>query len=1043
MSHPALLTSLPLSQRVDLSGENTTSIDGSEEEAVTDLSETSLLSKMPWFTGFVQCPTARLDFLPSDLKPMGRALLDCFRDAYSKHVFQDIVEDRSILTPNQKSADPLNAVVFGLRFLDVAVLVGSPMAPIAPSRVTVPRSVFEGQTGTLRNTNLNVVKALASLEATAFFINYMLQGHYDFPSQWKILVAELKGAAAREGVICRVASDLPPITRLRQPLFMALAVSPLVLLADISPTSANITRIHMIRAWFHYGSERPATLRKVEILLWKQLFDMARGVSTAVGALRQFVAEAVPLLPEAVREQRFFDPDLGEIARMPLSLSYLDSRPGKAFVQATMAAQTSVGLQEDVGITLSMDIDQIDGMTGERLRREESDLYSFDINHGRIDVDLFEGVPALCTGDSGVAVGAPLFTAGVLPSRVNGVGGTEDFCSVPSRLEIAEEETPSTAGGPARTSVARTTSSGGSRGRKGRKPVFGRKPPPPMQLYSNRKDLEVSDKLEDLINRCNVYQRRSGESELLVRMTGGGEAVVDPSKASLALSGTIVANVVSMDAQEYLRLDKQDGVAGVLAEAYILVTSEKQCSQLLDGRRLSSIGSCVATRNAVDVSLHNITRDVWNGQVSATFADFVVLLRSGRGGKSLYFPELPCTEDLREAVSVYSSSFSNKYCLDLPGYDLDQEFFSPRAMEFRTVSSGDVFVAHEMARGGFNTEICVEEGIMLLFLGTHREDFSFLSRLDSFRRSPEWGFTSVPDVLGLLLFAGDRMLFQSGTPYCVLFVEPTLCRYKHFYNSRSMDHCYWAIVHQLFGSSVLDETAEDYHVLLCRMALHWHDVIVNYSPMLSHSSGSKCERSMQVPDLDSLDGLMQVFFVLTLLELGTLLVPDRYADGDKWKGVERLYGKYRYVRREIMAALDTILVVSHMESGEKLQASVMWESFFVQQCVALVIVSRTASHPKVTSLQVESLLFQDLRRRILPVARAADKILHGGSHSMDKDGAFLLVLDDCASLDWSFRDEVRQKFTVAISLLASNEGKGGSRTDSIDGVRLVKKARAS
>ena len=42
--------------------------------------------------------------------------------------------------------------------------------------------------------------------------------------------------------------ELPSITRLRQPLLLALSVSPLVLLSDIAPMSTNLTRVNLLRA---------------------------------------------------------------------------------------------------------------------------------------------------------------------------------------------------------------------------------------------------------------------------------------------------------------------------------------------------------------------------------------------------------------------------------------------------------------------------------------------------------------------------------------------------------------------------------------------------------------------------------------------------------------------------------------------------------------------------------------------------------------------------------------------------------------------------
>ncbi|KAK7043045.1 hypothetical protein VNI00_008783 [Paramarasmius palmivorus] len=151
-------------------------------------------------------------------------------------------------------------------------------------------------------------KCCFNMDMAAFCINYMMRGHYDLPALSKDLVAELQSAAEKEGVPCEITPILPQITRLRQPLYLALAVSPLILLCDIAPMSNNIARPQMLRAWFHFGTIRPPILRRVEVMLWRQLFAMARGKTTTVHALQQFLEESLPLLPLSLPEADFFNP---------------------------------------------------------------------------------------------------------------------------------------------------------------------------------------------------------------------------------------------------------------------------------------------------------------------------------------------------------------------------------------------------------------------------------------------------------------------------------------------------------------------------------------------------------------------------------------------------------------------------------------------------------------------------------------------------------------------------------------------------------------
>ncbi|EEB88975.1 hypothetical protein MPER_12987 [Moniliophthora perniciosa FA553] len=315
-----------------------------------------------------------------------------FHDAHLNPTYKSIVENRSTLTPNQKSAGPVVSILFALRMLDVASIVHlfdaaeqsrvPRPAYIRQGTPSIPRTVFEGDTSKLRgiaslcdnegwpqmlinlqrtldsssnvddptllsedlqgtehqqllvtafrqlktiakrDVKLTVAKALLNMESTAFFINYMLQGKFDFPSRWKDLESELKSAAYKEGIPFNSIDNLPPLTRLRQPLLLALAVSPLILLSDITPTSSNLSRVHMLRAWYHYGNERPTMLIQIEGMLWQQLFSMARGRISSMQALKSFMVDAKPLLSIASPDGNFFDPTIGVKATMPLGLAY-------------------------------------------------------------------------------------------------------------------------------------------------------------------------------------------------------------------------------------------------------------------------------------------------------------------------------------------------------------------------------------------------------------------------------------------------------------------------------------------------------------------------------------------------------------------------------------------------------------------------------------------------------------------------------------------------------------------------------------------------
>ncbi|EEB93860.1 hypothetical protein MPER_07433 [Moniliophthora perniciosa FA553] len=150
-----------------------------------------------------------------------------------------------------------------------------------------------------------ILKHLYNLEVAACFINWLIRGNTDFPSQTKDLFERLECDVLNAGVsdtfpvdYLRVAHDkwttdkdsFPDVTKLRQPLFLALAVSPLILVSDITTTTNNLSRIQLLRAWFHYGNQRPPILAKVEYAFMARIVvngsrskDVERGVEGICG----------------------------------------------------------------------------------------------------------------------------------------------------------------------------------------------------------------------------------------------------------------------------------------------------------------------------------------------------------------------------------------------------------------------------------------------------------------------------------------------------------------------------------------------------------------------------------------------------------------------------------------------------------------------------------------------------------------------------------------------------------------------------------------
>ncbi|KAI3606128.1 hypothetical protein WG66_003993 [Moniliophthora roreri] len=84
-------------------------------------------------------------------------------------------------------------------------------------------------------------------------------------------------------------TELKVPKRVRQALFMALTVSPLVLLVNISLIGNDIKRERMVEAWVSIGNVKPDLLIQVERALWEELFEMCLKGKFAEHAVESFL----------------------------------------------------------------------------------------------------------------------------------------------------------------------------------------------------------------------------------------------------------------------------------------------------------------------------------------------------------------------------------------------------------------------------------------------------------------------------------------------------------------------------------------------------------------------------------------------------------------------------------------------------------------------------------------------------------------------------------------------------------------------------------
>ncbi|KAK7022059.1 hypothetical protein VNI00_017041 [Paramarasmius palmivorus] len=230
-----------------------------------------------------------------------------------------------------------------------------------------------------------------------------------------------------------------------------------------------------------------------------------------------------------------------------------------------------------------------------------------------------------------------------------------------------------------------------------------------------------------------------------------------------------------------------------------------------------------------------------------------------------------------------------------------------------------------------------------------------------------------------------------------------------------MEYSYWSWVHQAFGMRCRSGQRSHDHLALCSLILHWHDAIVNHGFHFFTATSNTGHLLQHLPDITTVDGLLQVFATIVLLEIAPVLDIDRYHGGVAWKEVDRLYGRHRSYCKELLLALDRLLVVREKGGQERLSVTALWESFFVQQCVTLVVIARAVESPRVPAAQMEHNLFQDLRRRNPLLARSVDSVLYGGSHLLGSVGEYSLVYNDCCSMKWKHRQQINNNFTITLA----------------------------
>ncbi|KAK7049898.1 hypothetical protein VNI00_005328 [Paramarasmius palmivorus] len=574
----------------------------------------------------------------------------------------------------------------------------------------------------------------------------------------------------------------------------------------------------MLRAWYHYGTERPRILRTIEYMLWRQLFNVARGALSAIDALKCFVRDAVPLLPLAVNEQDFFCPARGVKADMPVALDYVSSRISRQFITLTVentaklpstnskeriikagvtAAKTKAprrgdGAALDLSAILTPELwdpSPVSGTVHAVDTAKDTHTRSFEDVESGSDFELGRWTPtrngpvveqfnmhslrSLST-DSGSTSSAEIGDyrstemvslrprdrpgQALYPVRYNGWEshrGDESCSLIPSSRSESHDSFPSQYGvGP--TLRPRTW-----KRRFNGDPCFLVSPDGrPYAYWPSFYEPSEVQKFHFSLSRANNFQLDNGNEELFTIFRPLEEDVTELThKLLVALTGTAVFQVCCCSLEKYFELLHTGKLASVLQEDLIFVSGRRLSpSTDLDCEvNIAKIGPFWAKHLAIDGSLQDSGLKLEDAFVQASLTDFVFQIHERERGKIICFPYLPGDTVERSMLTLSTSLYAwRSLRTRLPGRLLPE--MNTTCSKWYFVASGNVSLFCDAVPDGLNMDFEISSGAVLVFAGVDSEDLHAAARSATFQVENRMTLDNQPDVLGLLVQSGDPSL---------------------------------------------------------------------------------------------------------------------------------------------------------------------------------------------------------------------------------------------------------------------------------------------
>ncbi|KAK7023592.1 hypothetical protein VNI00_016631 [Paramarasmius palmivorus] len=741
--------------------------------------------------------------------------------------------------------------------------------------------------------------------------------------------------------------------------------------------STNITKQHILRAWFHYGSTRPPILFQVESDLWRKLFAIARGVTTAVHAIQEFIADVEPLLVLAVKEQSFFDSGVGPCVDLPVGLSYersdgpnrrsaqFDKENGEEPRIPSGATTFRLSTTKHGG---SMEI--LPWLAPSRERRSsQRRLSPKGPSSEQEDISFIESAFL----------------------RPRGTGPLND-CSL-STCTLPRTNFGSMVRKPTRGQAYVVVSM------HGRREIFW-----PTCSTSQRVLYLVG-----LLERSNRYQSSHGNALLFYKLTLGMADREENLQFVTSEKGLCIRGVSPLSAVEFGRLD-QAGMLPEVLRGHVLVTFGSQRSSTLsslDSKLLSNIGSISLPRHAcMETRPYPVSPEL-DPAYSATFTEFLSLLSSAGATTIMSFPFVPSLSASNRSISINTDVFSKQYRRTRMQPGLEP---SPQCLPgWHFVATANAVQKGKLSPDSFNTELAVWEGCVIVFVGLMVDDRPFLGKLTNLRLPQSDLLANLCAVSAILLFPGDHLILQAGTPYDIVTLKPSVCHGSPFYCFATMEQTLAADLYNRIHSPKLAVCpAFNRAVALTDIAFHWHDVLVNDTEAYFAPHTPEGHVYPHVPNVLSVDGLLQIFSLGILLILGEVYVrPAGDTSAEQYEAQQQYKLAFRQLQ-EVISSLDRAVIAISSTSSITISVAVLWKVYLVQQGVVIMHVLREQCFEEWLEEQIES--EKEAVEAIWAVMDGShveiDLAVH--PHSL----SFMLSSDNCTSMSWLVKPLLDNEFAL-------------------------------